>query len=127
PFDADFTLNGNYGIAVFRGSAAGVSSNSVLLEITGECKEEAQARLEARIALIREIGDMAAVLKGAFYALATVAAEAILTLIVGFLIGVSLGLGAVFVIIGILVGLAVYAEMQNQTRKKIAELRKEAQ
>jgi hypothetical protein len=49
-FTAQFTPNGNYGFVTFQGSADGTLSKTVVLEITGECRAMAQARLNAALA-----------------------------------------------------------------------------
>ena len=44
-----FVPNGNYGTAAFTVTIDGITSNTVILAIIGEAKEEAQARLDAAV------------------------------------------------------------------------------
>lgn len=103
-FSAKFQLNGNYGMAIFKGKAGDIESQPVTIVVSGATYEYARAKADAYKAeiqgnynrLISRLRNTAAWAEKTAIALATIA-MGLLSAVVTFKIGVILGILAFLV------------------------------
>jgi len=97
PFSAVFTPNGNYGALTLQGTVGEDKSNVLIIRVTGQTKEQAEAALAAHLAHIDLIFEF---FLAALTALALVAAALIVALIAAAAIWLGGPLGVVLIILG---------------------------
>jgi hypothetical protein len=127
-YDAIFTPNGNYGFVAFRGKVSWngkvAESGVVLLEITGQCREQAQAALEAEIARMTRAATFAALLGPALGAVVSAVMRAV---ILSFIPAIGQILTVLLILIAILVAVAVILQIREEVERNIKRLREQTQ
>ncbi len=118
-----FVPNGNYGIITFQAVSGDVSSERISITVKGMCRGEAQRKLDADIAKIQAAASAGAILSSVMGTLIAGVLRSLLPLIFTGYGGV---IGLISVLVGILVGLSMWAIAQSKAKEAIAKLKANA-